>query len=250
MEVVHVIQSTKTISILATKQLAKYLAALAAIKYAFRARKDHKKLLNRVGGDKEQLKRLKANMNEPDEETKAANLLAFNTKLEQVKSICASTGFLNAEQIEEASVQMQESYSDGHSAVEPSDYVAYFIEDNTVDIWSEGFDEEDAHAELVNEMAEATNGKWVISDAKSTYDEASKKWVVKFTENSERKTWRFSQSGDELSQKFLRQLVAYAESRSGYVAWADSEDDNVEIVFLPNELYQALLGEEAQQQSA
>lgn len=245
-------------------------AGLAAAKYAMRARKDEKALLKSVGGDKEQLKKLKGTMKakgfagglmtemirsevgdgddddyeapELDEATLAANKATTSAKIEKMTELCVAGKYLSKEAAAEAAEELLEEYSDGNSVPGEGEYICAFLPDNMLSFDPEDYVDDDDHADLVQEFASATNGKWTIENPTSKHDAESDKWVVSFSENGKQKTWRFAQSRDALSEKFLMQVIAYAESRSGYVSIVDTEDEFAQVTLLPPEIHEELYG--------
>lgn len=241
---------------------------VAALRYTLRNRKEHARLLVAADGDPQKLAGIKKMMNEKgiagsfmtelirdglhdddpedepveiDEETRAANIAQLKEKTSRLSELCVQGGYLSAEDSKEAAEALLEEYADGEYACSTESYIEAFLPDNIVSFIDEDFCNDDDHAGLVEEFAQATNGNWKIDQCHSHHDEDSDKWLVSFTENGSQKTWRFSQAGDRLNLKFVEQLVAYVQRQSGYTITQLDQEDFPLYACLPQNIHALLL---------
>ncbi|NND92159.1 MAG: hypothetical protein HKN42_14965 [Granulosicoccus sp.] len=254
------------------------IAAMAAVKYALINRRENAKLLAKLGGDPEKLAAFKMQMkgkgmagalmtemlraeldddfddddevSEIDDETRAANQQALTEIIDQMTELCITGGYADQQACEEAANTLRKDYEDGDEQPTSETVIEVFLENNHIGFDPEDFINEGDHADLVETFSAATNGKWLIENCRSTHDDVSDKWVVQFTEKGQEKTWRFAQSRDLLNDKFLQQLIAYTESRSGHIVTILDTDEYVSAVCLPREIHNHFFGTGELQQVA
>jgi hypothetical protein len=112
--------------------------------------------------------------------------------------------------------------------------------DRVVGFSFEDYCNDEDHASLVDEVAQATQGAWQPENVTSSFDEDSDRWVVTFAEGGTPVTWRFSQSGDNLSTTLIDKLNAHAQERSGHTLVEIDTEDYFEGVMLPTDLASAV----------
>ncbi len=245
---------------------------LAACKYSMKYLSRRKRMLAKVDGDKEKYKALKnatnkgglggallgemlnseLEMDDDDEyieeeltdEERAANKAATENACQELTSALMAGKHASEAQCKEATESIMEDYGDGEGRPEAIELLHSYLPDSVLSFDTEDYCNDDDHASLVEMFAESTNGKWKIEDAASSFDEESQKWLVTFTENGEKKTWRFTQHADHLNGKFVEQLRQYTQSRSGYIVeYRDGEDEYVEMTSLPADIHALLFAE-------
>ena len=251
-------------------------AGLAAVKYTLKNLKRRKKLLEKVGGDKEKLKQLQAATNKKgfagalinemlhaeidddddedytpiSDEEKEILQAKLKTRCDELSAALVAGKHFSKEHCDEVTREALEDYSDYDYEPSSADILRIFMPDNVLGFYTEDFCNEDDHAYLVSMFADSTGGKWDAGETSSTYDEENEKWLVNFYDNGEKKTWRFTQRGDELNAKFLDQLIHYTERKSGNVLEVLEDcDEQVEISSLPADIHQ-LMFERSEQKAA
>ena len=245
------------------------IALMSAIKYALQRRQETQRLLAMVDGDKQKYKALRAKLDAPgmggtlmrellnaemhdcdecdddeqdiSDEQRQININDAQRRISAIRSVCTAEGLLSEAQCDDAQTELMECYGDGEETLELDTLIEAFLPDNVLGICMEDYINEDDHASLVDMFAEATNGRWVIEDSSSRYDESAERWVVSFTEAGKSKSWRFSQRGDWLSSQFLDQLINYTQARSGYQITILDSEDYVSMVCLPPAVHAAVV---------
>jgi len=157
--------------------------------------------------------------------------------------LCAESGLVTAEHCAKVSQELNDEYADGDDVPSQEYLLSEFLPENTLEICAEDFCNDDDHASVVDMFAEATNGNWKIEDCTSSYDEETERWTVKYKEAGKMKGWRFQQSGDWLSNKFLNQVIQQVQAQTGYVVTVLDAEDFISVVCLPRELHGKLLGD-------
>lgn len=251
------------------------IALMSATKYGLQSRKQTAKLLAMVDGDQEKYKALKAKLDVPgmggtlmremlsaelddndfdDEEVheisdqeRQQNIDDTQQKIATFRSICLNENLASETHCEEAQQELMESYGDGEEALEVEQLVEAFLPDNSIGICTEDYINDDDHASLVETFSKATNGRWVIENCTSSYDETAERWVVSFDEGGKSKAWKFAQHGDWLNSKFLDQVIKYTESKSGYSITILESEDFVNLVCLPPSIHAAFMDDQMDQ---
>jgi hypothetical protein len=227
------------------------VALAALIKYTVQYSKEQAMLLKAVDGDKAKLKALKAKLgkgagfamvmemlreesdyDEDDSEVDSLDSEAIEhnqqQSLERLDSLVLALESEMAEALQEDSpliTEIKQHINDSEHVLDTTELLAIMFSSHEISFCCEDFCNDDDHAYVLEQFAESTQGKWEPTDVSSSYDEDSEKWVVKFTENGKRKAWRFHQSRDWISEKFLNQLIKYTELQSGHkIVMLDDED--------------------------
>jgi len=164
------------------------------------------------------------------------------------QTLCLDGGYCTEQHAEKAVEALREYYGDGNFIPEPSAFVEEFLPNGIIVLGSHDYSDGDEHAALVADFSAATHNQWNVENCESHYDANSDKWVVNFDEAGGSKQWRFAQAHDELSEKFLQQVMAYTASKSGYVvSMLYSEDcEEIRVSCLPPDIHQAMVGPSAE----
>ncbi|MFK7855279.1 MAG: hypothetical protein AB8B79_14245 [Granulosicoccus sp.] len=256
------------------------IGVMSAIKYGLQKRKETAKLLAMVGGDPEKYRALRAKLDMPgmggtlmremlnaelsddeddyddeeleelSDEQRQQNIENTKLQISRLKSICLDEKLASLDHCDEAELELMESYGDGEETVEMEQLIEAFLPDNSLGFCAEDYINEGDHASLVESFSDATNGRWVIEDCTSHFDESAQRWVVSFTENGKSKSWKFAQQGDWLNEKFLDQLIKYTEVKSGYSITVLDSEDFVSLVCLPPSIHAALIDDDQLDQAA
>lgn len=256
------------------------ISLMCAIKYGMQKRKEAAKLLAMVDGDQEKYKALRAKLDMPgmggalmremlnaelsdddddyeeqehealSDELRQQNIENTKLQISRLKTLCLDEKLASIDQCDEAERELMESYGDGEETLELEQLIEAFLPENSLGFCAEDYINEGDHASLVESFAEATNGRWVIEDCTSHFDESSERWVVSFSENGKSKSWKFAQQGDWLNNKFLDQLIKYTEIKSGYSISVLDSEDFVSLVCLPPSIHAAFINDDQLDQVA
>ena len=253
---------------------AAVIAGMSAIKYGLQSRKQTRKLMQMCGGDPQKLAALQEKLNTPgmagnlmremlnaemdddeeyddeepiDDEQRQTNININTQLIQKMATLTRQAALSTEDDTVEAESTLLEEYSSGDAQLDISELISTFAPDNFISVYTEDFINEDDHAALVEEFSNATNERWTIEDCTSFFDEEADGWVVSFKDNGKEKLWRFSQEGDQLNENFFHQLINYTQSRSGYTITILSNDETIDMVCLPEGLYDKLNNSEKSQ---
>jgi hypothetical protein len=242
------------------------VALAALVKYTLQYIKEQAMLLKAVDGDKAKLKALKTKLGKGagfamvmemlreesghededfEEEALDAATIELNQQqsFERLDSLVVALESEMAEALQEGSellTEVKQHITDSEHPLDTTELLSIMFSNHEISFCCEDFCNDDDHAYVLEQFAESTQGKWEPTDVSSSYDEDAEKWVVKFTENGKRKAWRFHQSRDWISEKFLNQLIKYTELQSGHKIVMLDEEDAFSALCLPAGVSEAI----------
>jgi hypothetical protein len=243
------------------------LASAALIKYTIQYFKEQAMLLKAVDGDKAKLNALKAKLgkgagfamvmemlreessyddeDESDVEMIDAATIEKNQQLslDRLNSLVLALESEMTDALQEGSeliAELKQHITESEHSLDTTELLSIMFSSHEISFCCEDFCNDDDHAYVLEQFAESTQGIWEPTEVSSSYDEETEKWVVKFTENGKRKAWRFHQSRDWISEKFLNQLIKYTELQSGHKIVMLDEQDAFSALCLPAGVSEAI----------
>ncbi|MCG8591730.1 MAG: hypothetical protein MJE66_20725 [Proteobacteria bacterium] len=241
-------------------------AALALVKYTVQHRRERAALLEMLGGNEQALKAMmeklgkdaggallmemvRAEMEDGDyedeepvsEEQRGENRRESQERLNQVLAVLRATPGVTIEDEEDKIAEVIEYFSDGEYVMDQQTMVGMLLSAHSVYFMFEDYCNDDDHAGLVEHFAAASGGAWRPSGCTSSFDEERDQWVVKFSDGGQPVEWRFSQSGDCLSENFVHQLTKHLENRTDRKIVPLDNEDCFEGLCLPVAAYQTLV---------
>ena len=243
-------------------------AIVAFMRYFMQYRREHARMLELAGGNKEGLKALKkkvgggmagglvmemlrADMEAEDfeedelsDEEKEKNRGISKSRIDAISSALIASPHINFDENSEYIEEVLEEFSCGDDVAEPLAILTSLLPESELSFDLEDFSDEGDHASLLELFSEATNKNWSPANCTSSFDEENKKWVVTFSENGKTKVWRFNQRGDYLSEKFLCQLINKTEESSEHKIIPIDTDEFYSAICLPKELHKQLVEED------
>lgn len=244
-------------------------AVLALLKYGLQARRENAKLLEYVGGDREKLAALKAKFGkdaaagglmmemlraemedeeyadeeELTEEQMQENRESAEALLSELLAVIDDAG-VEIPDREERLADVREGFEDGYDVPSRHTMVGTLMTHCSFNFGFDDFCNDDDHAGLVEELAEATQGAWKPEEVNSSFDEENDRWVVSFQDQGQSVSWRFTQSGDHLSENFIKQLFDHCQKQTGMKIVTVDSEDWFEGLVLPADLAGRLLSDD------
>ena len=158
-------------------------------------------------------------------------------RVARISALLAQAGVPAAREHVEAFLAEHEA---DHGLPEPLEILAALLPDQHRSLFAE-VEDEDTHAALVRDLADATRGAWQVEEVLSRKDEESGACRVSVKEQGRWTHWRFAEYGHVLSCNFLRHLLEHGGRRAGgRFLVCSQEDEFVDVLFLPGTALDAL----------